>query len=133
MKIFIPIRRASLLIPSTGPWHDPSRAHLFVILTDICPDKLHLLVPINSVHLRCDRSCILMPGDHDFIVRESFVNYALAAKYEAAILQKRVGRGEFVYRGIVDEDVFERICGGLLVSPYTTPAVLTYFKENTPN
>lgn len=33
MSLFVPFKRATLLIPS-GPVNDPDRKHLFVLLTD---------------------------------------------------------------------------------------------------
>ena len=33
MSLFVPFRRATLLIP-TGAAHDPDRKHLFIVLTD---------------------------------------------------------------------------------------------------
>ena len=69
--MFIPFRRASLLIPS-GPTHDPQRRHLFIVLTDPFDDTGNgvsrvLLVSLASVRDSCDRTCILKPGDHPFI------------------------------------------------------------------
>src|SRR3990170_5662670 len=33
VKLFVPFRRATLLVPS-GPAHDPDQKHLFILLTD---------------------------------------------------------------------------------------------------
>ncbi len=83
MSLFVPFKRATLLIPS-GPVNDPDRKHLFVLLTDPieAPDfngKQVLLVNIASVpkSLPYDSTCILQPGVHRFIKHESYV-YSLS-------------------------------------------------------
>lgn len=39
MSLFLPLKRATLLIPS-GPQGDPHRKHLFILLTDPYADEV---------------------------------------------------------------------------------------------
>ncbi len=84
MSLFVPYRRATLLIPS-GPAHDPDRKHLFIVLTDPAQvleytEKYSLLVGVASVQtdLPHDPTCLLDAGDHEFIRHKSYVHYARA-------------------------------------------------------
>ena len=52
MKLFVPCRRAALLVPS-GPAHDPDQKHLFILLNDPAQvlayeDKHSLLVGVTT-------------------------------------------------------------------------------------
>lgn len=88
MSLFLPLRRATLLVPS-GPENDPDRKHLFILLTDPADDgsgvKAVLMVSLSSIKqgLPYDASCILYPGDHPFVKKESFVVYQKARIEEA--------------------------------------------------
>ena len=73
MSLFVPFRRATLLIP-TGAAHDPDRKHLFIVLTDPAQvldfdDKHSLLVGVYSINpdSHYDPACELYAGDHGFI------------------------------------------------------------------
>ncbi len=128
MKIFIPIRRATLLIPS-GPADDQERMHLFILLTDpVTEEKLVLLCPINTLHTDRwhDPSCILDDTDHEFIQHNSFVNYAKARILAASKLDNGVKSNLFKAKALVREEVYLRICKGLFVSKFTTPEVKTF-------
>jgi hypothetical protein len=81
MSVFVPFKRATLLIPS-GPANDADRKHLFVLLTDHIEasgfeEKHALLVNIASVPngLPYDSTCILKPGEHRFIKHESYSTF----------------------------------------------------------
>lgn len=133
MSLFLPFRRASLLIPS-GPAHDPERKHFFILLTNPYshPDtnvNSVLLVSICSVQEQCfhDSACYLYPGDHPFINRKSYVAYNLARIEAADKLTRGVKAGLFVQQEIVADEVFARICHGLSQSRHTAPAIINFY------
>ena len=77
MKLFVPYRRATLLVPS-GPAHDPDQKHLFILLTDPAQvldytEKHSLLVGVTTIRsgIPHDSACELHSGDHAFIKRRS--------------------------------------------------------------
>ncbi len=133
MSLFVPFKRATLLIPS-GPANVPDRKHLFVLLTDPieAPDfneKQVLLVNIASVPngLPYDSTCILQPGEHRFIKHESYVYYAKARIESANALLRGIKSGQLMAHEIMDEAVVKRICDGLQQSPHTTPRILRFY------
>ena len=93
MKLFVPFRRATLLVPS-GPTHDPA--------------------------------CELHPRDHPFVKHKSFVFYAGARIEASQKLVDGVKRGVFSHQGMLEEDVFARVCHGLTLSRSTSPKVLAF-------
>jgi hypothetical protein len=131
MRLFIPVRRATLLVPS-GPEHDPNRKHLFILLTDPPnADSEVLLVSLASVqeHLPYDSTCLLYPGDHPFIRHKSYVNYAYARIEPVGKLVNGVKQRLFDPQGTLDETVFARVCKGLLESRHTTPKIRKFYED----
>lgn len=123
MKLFLPYKRAALLIPS-GPDDDPDRKHLFILLSDplsIESLQCNLLVPISTRdHLRMqDLTCELSKGDHDFIRHDSFVFYAKMRHEETSKLLKAVAQGTFISHESLREDIFARIVTGAITSKFT--------------
>lgn len=132
MTLFVPYRRATLLIPS-GPEADPFRKHLFILLTDpvanATGDKEALLVGVASVRQGYfhDPACHLYPGDHEFIGRESYVHYARARIELAQKLVNGVKQGLFVPKQMLGPEIFARVCHGLTESRHTTPKILSFY------
>lgn len=106
---FIPRRSFRLHIPNTGPDRDPGRGHLYIILNDVCKDGNHLLVPVCSMRDKCDRTCLLGRGDHDFIKHDSFVAYNLMRLYSSSHLIAQVSGRVISYEGLIEEKIFARI------------------------
>lgn len=131
MTLFIPAKRATVLIPS-GPAHDPGRFHLFILLTDaITAEKLVLIVSISSVKAGVwhDDTCVLAIGDHPFIKQASWVDYRSARIEPAAKLTSGVHKGLLVAQGTISHAVFLRICEGLLKSPQAKPRFGSFYLE----
>lgn len=129
MTMFLPNRKASLLIPS-GPATDPDRKHLFIVLSDPVTDEyVVLLVSISSVKPNRwnDQSCLLFPGDHPFITKDSFVDYSTARIEEADKLLRGVKAGKLVPHSPVDQSVFDRICAGVMASRRTPRNIKRFF------
>ncbi len=134
MKLFVPYRRAALLVPS-GPTHDPEQKHLFILLNDPAQvlayeDKYSLLVGVTTIHadIPHDPACELHPGDHPFIRHRSCVFYAQARIEISQKLIDGVKRGIFMPQGMLAEDIFARVCHGLTLSRFTTPKVLAFYE-----
>lgn len=130
--MFIPFRRASLLIPS-GPVQDPQRKHLFIVLTDPFDDTGNgisrvLLVNLSTVRDGCDRACILRPGDHSFVKHDSFVAYWSARIEEAGKIASAVHKNLFQAHHPVSERVMLKICQGLESSKHTAPKILKFYR-----
>lgn len=136
MRLFLPLKRATLLVPS-GPGSDPDRKHLFILLTDPANDgsgvKAVLMVSLSSIKqgLPYDASCILYPGDHPFVKRESFVVYQKARIEVADKVLRGVKDGKLVPQDPMDSALFARICKGLEDSLLTPPKLLRFYLAAT--
>ncbi len=137
MSLFLPFKRATLLIPS-GPAHDADRKHLFILLTDPHPHqqtgvKSVLLVSLSTLNknLPHDKTCVLYPGDHPFVKVESYVVYQKARIEEAEKLMRGVDKGLFTPRDMLDSEIFARVCYGLTQSRLTAPTILSFYEAAT--
>jgi len=136
MSLFVPLKRATLLIPS-GAENDKDRKHLFVLLTDPHDDgtgtKCVLLVSLSTVkqNLPHDRTCILYQGDHPFIKRESYVVYQRARIEEVAKILRGVKSGQLIAQTPMDGAIFARICKGIEESRLTPPKSLNFYRMAT--
>jgi len=136
MSLFVPLKRATLLIPS-GTENDKDRKHLFVLLTDPQDDdagnKCVLLVSLSTVkpNLPHDKTCILYQGDHPFIKRESYVVYQMARIEEVAKILRGVKSGQLVAQAPMDGAIFARVCKGFEESRLTPPKLLDFYRKAT--
>ena len=134
MSLFVPYRRATLLIPS-GPAHDPDRKHLFIVLTDPAQvldfdEKHSLLVGVFSINpeLPHDPACELHAGDHAFIRHKSYVHYAWARIEPSQSILNGVKKGVLVPKAMLVEDIFARVCKGLVESRFTPPRIVSFYE-----
>ena len=132
--LFVPYRRATLLVPS-GPAHDPDQKHLFILLTDPAQilgyeNKHSVLVGVTTIHtgIPHDPACELYPGDHPFIKRKSCIFYAQARIEPSQKLIDGVKRGVFSAQGMLAEEIFARVYHGLTQSRSTTHKVLAFYQ-----
>ena len=134
MKLFVPYRRATLLVPS-GPAHDFDQKHLFIVLTDPAQalgydEKHSLLVGVSTIHqsVAHDPACELFAGDHPFIRHKSYVYYAEARIEASQKLIRGVKLGVLSSMGTLAEEIFARVCHGLAQSRFTAPRILAFYK-----
>lgn len=133
MRLFLPVRRATLTIPS-GPANDPSQEHLHILLTDpYGAERQVLVVSISTFRpgLPHDSTCFLYPGDHEFVRVQSYVYYALAHIVTEQQLLDRVRSGECRGRDSLDVGIMARVCQGLNDSPHTKPAIKSFYLAAT--
>ena len=134
MSLFVPFKRATLLIPS-GPAHDLDRKHLFVVLNNPIESpnlqgKQVLLVNIASEPngLPYDKTCIIQPAEHKFIKHESYVFYAKARIEATDGLLRGVKSGKLIPHEVMDHVLVQRISDGLRQSPHTSPKILRFYE-----
>lgn len=126
-----PFRRGTILIPS-GPSHDPDRKHLFIVLTDPSPTAADvLMVNVSSLRPGHDPACQLYAGDHPFIKRDSFIEYALARIELAQAIENGVTKRALIPHADLDGAIFARVCHGLTVSRFAKPRVVAYYRART--
>ena len=137
MTVFQPVRRATLLIPS-GPAHDLNKKHLFIILTDPVADPVNgnkvsvLLTSLSTLDIALphDPTCILHPGDHPFVTRDSYVSYRTSRIQEATKIINGVASGVLVAKELMDSGIVDRICDGL-TSHQTPEKIKRFFRMYT--
>jgi hypothetical protein len=134
VRLFVPYRRATLLIPS-GTVHDSERKHLFIVVTDPAQvleysEKQSLLVCVTTLQSNVphDPACILYAGDHPFIRHKSFVYYAEARIEVSQKLINGIKQGVLVSKEMLAEDIFARVCKGLVDSRFTAPRIRSFYE-----
>lgn len=136
MSPWLPFKRATILVAS-GPSHDSDRKHLFILLTNPIAEpetgKKHvLMVSLSTAHegIYHDPACILKPGEHPFVRRESYVNYFRTRIEDAEALLRGVKEGTLVPHEPVSEEVFLRVCEGLVFSKHAPLKVKKFYLES---
>lgn len=122
--------RATLLFPSPGA-RDPNGKHLFIVLTDPCgPANQVLMVGVATLRDKgCDMTCVLKPGDHEFIKVESYVAYSFCRIECADKLVTGVKNGVFVDKGLLDEKIFDRVLTGVRKSHSAKPFAVQFLDD----
>jgi hypothetical protein len=123
------VRRSTLWISGTGPAHDQSRGHLFVVLTDPCSENKVLTVPICSTHKKNDTTCLVGQGDHKFLKHPSYVAYYLLEIREVSALIDGINRKLIVQDDFLDEKIFGFVCAGIDRSQESAPKFRKYYLE----
>ena len=135
MRLFLPLKRATLLIPS-GSASDQERKHLFVLLTDPQGDdeksRQVLMVSASTVKpgVRYDPTCLLYQGDHPFIRHKSYIAYQRARIELVMKVVNGVKAGVLIQHETMDSAIFARICKGLEESRLTTPDILDFYRKS---
>ena len=110
---------------------NPTR-HLQVVITSVEENTGNfVMVGIESVHKRSDRTTILHPNEHPFIKRDSAIAYRLADVYSLKWLQEKIESGNADKKEPMPLDVLKRICDGLLSSDQTRQRVREFYINAT--
>lgn len=132
MSLFLPVQRATLLIPS-----GPSK-HLFILLTDptdLPPSdtKHSLIVGLASIRQGrpYDATCCIYVGDHPFIKHDSYVYYYYSKIEETRKLIDGYKQGFFDHKETLDSAIFARVCKGLLESRQTPLKIKQFYEIAT--
>ena len=130
---FVPNAKGTLLIPS-GPPHDPDRLHLHVILTEACPEGMHLVGSISSIRdgQFHDPTCVIEAEEHRFINRPSYVLYRRTTTIRGGHMAICVDGWLFKPDDPVSDDLYQRICAGIADSRFTPRGMIRYWRENDP-
>lgn len=128
--MFAVARRATLLFPSPSA-RDENGKHLFIILTDPCgPANQVLMVSVATLRDKgCDVTCVLRPGDHDFIKVDSYIAYSFCRLEGADKLVTAVRNGALADKGLLDEKIFNSVLAGLRKSRSVKPFVVQFLDD----
>ena len=113
----MPVRLGDTFLMETPP----NGMHLFVIVAGPDSNNCYLCVNITSCEIHVeyedeDRSCILLPGCHEFITSPSRANYADAVCYEENVILYELKRKGFKQKTSVNTGVLKKLQNGLLIS-----------------
>jgi hypothetical protein len=90
-----------------------------------------IIVNIQSVRgKKYDETVRLEPGDHDFIKRESYINYRLARIVSLSDLQALIDNGVAKIMTPMEEEVISRICDGINRSPFSPREVKEMYTDH---
>jgi hypothetical protein len=106
------------------------KSHLFVIILE-CEDQIGqtIIVNIQSAQGKFDPTTILRAGDHDFVDHDSYVVYRRARIITYAELEQKVKSGLAKSKQPLTGEVFQRLCEGLLKSPFTPMEVRDMYEN----
>lgn len=118
-----------MLLPS-GPGADGQ--HLYAVITNPCDGSQSLLVSFSSIkpgrfH---DPSCLVQPGEHEFIIKPTYVEYRMARIMRCDHIAKCVDGWTFTPKGPISDALLERIHNGVEQSDFTSGLVIKYFAAN---
>lgn len=104
--------------------------HLWVVLTEPEGEPPQVvIVNLTKNKPRADTTCILTPGDHEFVKVETVVHYADARFAPAEPLNQIAQLRDYDFHADCSGEILERIQQGLLVSPATPKKIKTYCRE----
>ncbi len=107
------------------------QAHLFVVVLEP-QEHTNTTIIVNIETLRSrkqDQTTVLRAGEHEFITSDSFVNYRRARIVSADDLDRLIEEGEAKVKPAVDSKVLERICDGVLRSPFIPLEVAEMYQD----
>ena len=114
------------------PLPNPENLHLFVILTE--QERFTgncIVVNIETRQRKSDTTLVLHSGDHPFITHESVVRYKSAHVVSAEKLIELVNLKRAFPKEPCLDSLLDKICAGLLKSPYTPNDVKEFYTNIT--
>ncbi len=130
MTPYMPYRRGTVLAP-VGRCN-----HLHIICNDPVHYPIHgcdsiLVVNISSIYpppAYCDPACILQPGDHPFVLHNSYVYYADAVIWKVPNVISREQSGDLTPHADISEAVLQRVLNGFERSDFTVTKILKFYR-----
>jgi hypothetical protein len=113
----------SILLPKRGG----DIRHLWIVLTE--PEGHPPQVAIVNLTTRragSDDTCVLQPGDHEFVKAESVIHYADATIAPAEPLRRIAKLADYDFHADCSDELLKRIRHGLLSSPFTHKKIKIY-------
>lgn len=109
--------------------HNPpyNTKHLYIVISIIDNNTKALFVNVTTKKDR-DMSCILKPGDHEFVTRDSEINYGDAKTAEIDKLTEAMNKSIIEPQEPVTNDLLNRILEGALNSDALPQKYLKYIE-----
>lgn len=122
------VQKSATFLLLSGTNHNPDLHHLHIVCTDADDRGLVLLVPLRSRrHTNLfDDTCILQPHEHDWLRRESYVEYRMSNLVRASDLEKVLNSHKDLSREKMNAQTFLRIKNGFCRSKFTPQKIKKY-------
>jgi hypothetical protein len=106
--------------------------HLFIVMTQMCAAKQHLLLSVSSIKegVSHDDACVFAGGEHEFIDRPSFVYYRQPELRRADKIALLVEKNEYVPKADLANPHFEAVCEGVKKSKFIKRWAVEYYLNN---
>lgn len=119
-----------LLIETNRDGGGHIQSHLHVVILDC---ELHtnttVIVCVETLVGKKDKTTVLNPGDHDFIKHPSYVNYGRSKPISSAELLELLNKGIAKTMEPVTAELLSRLRKGILDSGFTPTDVLEYCRR----
>ncbi len=121
----------SYLVPTNIDQEGYEKHHLYIILLDAEEYTSNTIIaPINTLKSdKQDKTVLLLPNAHDFIVNVSFVNYHRAeiqsVKHIERLIDSKVAKQNQKFKN----DILQRIVDGVRKSKHTPNEVLIMYSN----
>ena len=104
--------------------------HLWIVLTEPEGDPPQVvIVNLTKQKNGADQTCVLQPGDHEFVKTETIVHYGDARLAPAEPLRTIAKMPGYDFHEDCSHQLLERVRKGLFDSPYTPKKIKTYCKD----
>lgn len=95
------------------PSHGNGKRHLRIVITESNERNEFLTIPVDTLRNRTqDTSCVIEPGEHDFIKTHSFANYYYAKVLNFAQVFNGIQRGLLIRKSDVSDELLKKIQEG---------------------
>jgi hypothetical protein len=125
-------KRGDCLLIETNREEGIIKSHLFVLIVEMeAYTRNTIIVNIQSINSeKYDHTTRLKPGDHEFIIHDSFVNYRLARIISMDELEVKIRIGLAVVKKPFTNDILNRICEGICKSDFTPMEVVEMYQNS---
>jgi len=106
----------------------PDTYHLYIIISIV--DTKALFVNVTTKRVNSDASCVLQVGDHDFITRESVINYGDARIAEIDKLKDAIEKQIIKPNKPVTDNLLNKIVKGARNSKAFLLGYLKHISKN---
>jgi len=118
---------STFLIP-TPPFFKTQ--HLYILIAAEKKTNTGLIVNITSSKDGCDKSCIVMPGEHAFLRHESVINYADSKITSISTIEEALSKGIIKPHDPVSPELLNRIRVSGLKSSAIPNKCLSFLSNN---
>jgi hypothetical protein len=130
----MPIHKKSSFLVPTPLRSNPDKKHLFMAITD--PDANNCVMCVNATECtieelyddEIDKSCILIPGCHDFITKLSRVYYEDARLLDMNVIKNEIRNGNYVEKSDISDNILKKVQKGAEKSDALPKRFREYFE-----